>query len=270
MFPTINYRRWGVATTTPHCATIKNLVTNVIKRNPGACSASLSTRDSPGARLRATSTSPKTFPRGPFLLEKPELHSDLFWTFCLVQSLLGQLLCSTCTSLASSLVTHDAMKYQALQNHSSTETLSEHWSYSRSAIFSTTRILQTSTNTIGTQCLSFTVRWMIDRGTPWPQLNFQISRVIIMTEVYVARFLKMAGSNEPFINRFNAASIVLHHIVSKELSFDDLKFKAEGERTVDRTYLKIEWNHFNRCLDLAANITHSSPFRFRTLLASQA
>ena len=194
----------------------------------------------------------------------------IFWTFCLVQSLLGQLLCSTCTSLASSLVTHDAMKYQALQNHSSTETLSEHWSYSRSAIFSTTRILQTSTNTIGTQCLSFTVRWMIDRGTPWPQLNFQISRVIIMTEVYVARFLKMAGSNEPFINRFDAASIVLHHIVSKELSFDDLKFKAEGERTVDRTYLKIEWNHFNRCLDLAANITHSSPFRFRTLLASQA
>ena len=52
MFPTINsinYGRWGVAAGPPHCATIKNLVTNVVKRNPGACSASLSTRDSPGA-----------------------------------------------------------------------------------------------------------------------------------------------------------------------------------------------------------------------------
>ena len=87
--------------------------------------------------------------------------------------------------------------------------------------------------------------------------------------VYVARFQKKAGSKEPFSNRFDAASIVLHHIVSKELSFDESQIQAEG-RTVDRTYLKIEWNHFNRCLDLAANITHSSPFRFRTLLASQA
>ena len=116
MFPTINYRRWV-----------------------GNCHASLCYHQKPchkrhqaqpwrlqcfskysrfaWCRLRATSTSPKTFPRGPFPLEKPELHSDLFWTFCLVQSLLGQLLCSTCTSLASSLVTHDAMKYQALQNH---------------------------------------------------------------------------------------------------------------------------------------------------------
>lgn len=173
MFPTINYWRWvgnGHASLCYH----QKPCHKRHQAQPWRLQCFSKYSRFAWCRLRATSTSPKTFPRGPFLLEKPELHSDLFWTFCLVRSLLGELLCSTCTSLASSLVTHDAMKYQALQNHSSTETLSEHWSYSRSAIFSTKRILQTSTNTIGTQFLSFTVRWMIDRPTPCPQLNLQI------------------------------------------------------------------------------------------------
>ena len=79
--------------------------------------------------------------------------------------------------------------------------------------------------------------------------------------VYVARFQKKAGSKELFSNRFDAASIVLkfiqilclysgnlydstiaHHIVSKELIILWWsQIQAEG-RTVDRTYLKIEWN----------------------------